>query len=69
MIVTEIKINVSFADNEFNDAEADEVIEAVDAIDWPGLVREAIAGILRAEPSTVNPDRLEIVRDNFWDLQ
>ena len=61
MIITTIKLNVSFAEHDdFSDDEADEVIEAVDDIDWPQVAREAIAGWLRSTPSTVDPLRVKI---------
>jgi L-ribulose-5-phosphate 3-epimerase UlaE len=70
MIVSQIKINVSFkAGFDFVDADAEEVIEAIDIVDWQDIARQAIRGALYSEGgvsklSGVNADSLVIEMDD-----
>ncbi len=57
MIISQIRIDVSFKD-EPDDAGVEEVLEAIESVDWADVARLAVGGMLAAVPSTVSVERL-----------
>lgn len=63
MTIAEIKLDLTMA--EFNDAQAEQLIDAMDAVDWATVAREAIREamyVTASDPALVDMDTVLITK-------